>query len=397
MEKIREKIANLAEQIEGEVIALRRRFHENPELGFEEAETSKCVAAYLRELGIEVQTGVGKTGVVGLLTGDQPGPVVALRADMDALPVTEKTGVEYSSKCPGKMHACGHDGHTAILLGTAKVLSQLKHEIKGTVKFIFQPAEEGPGGALPMIEEGVLENPKVDAIFGLHIWPGFKTGEIGLGYGAVMASPDQFVLKIQGRGGHGSQPHETVDAIAVTAQVISSLQQIVSRQIVPTQPVVLSIGTIHGGYRYNVIADEVEMTGTVRTFSPAVRDEVPKRMEEIVKGVTAAFGATYELQYTRQYPPVINHQKMAELVEEVGRKTLGSNAVVAIEEPTMGGEDFAYFLENVPGAFFRLGCSNGPETNYPLHHPQFNLDEAGLIYGVKVMANLVFDFTGYSL
>jgi amidohydrolase len=378
--------------VEAEVIALRREFHQNPELGFEEVETANRVAAYLRELGIEVQTGVGKTGVVGLLQGGQPGPVIALRADLDALPITEKTGVEYVSQCAGKMHACGHDGHTAILMGTAKVLSQLKQEIKGAVKFIFQPAEEGPGGALPMIEEGVLENPKVDAIFGLHIWPGFKTGEIGLGYGAVMAAPDQFVLKIIGKGGHGSQPHETVDAIAVTAQVISSLQQVVSRQIVPTQPVVLTIGTIHGGYRHNVIADEVEMTGTVRTLSPIIRDEVPQRMEEVIKGITSAFGATYELQYTRLYPPVINDQKMAELVEEVGRKTLGATAVVAIEEPTMGGEDFAYFLEKIPGAFFRLGCSNGPETNYPLHHPQFNLDEAGLIHGVKVLCNLVFDY-----
>lgn len=392
MENIRGIIAQLAQQIEGEVIALRREFHQKPELGFEETETAGRVAAYLRDLGLDVRTGVAKTGVVGLLQGDHPGPVLALRADMDALPVTEKTGAGYASQSPGKMHACGHDGHTAILMGTAKVLSRMKGELKGTVKFIFQPAEEGPGGALPMIEEGVLDNPRVDAIFGLHIWPGFRTGEIGLGYGAIMAAPDQFVLKIIGKGGHGSQPHETVDAIAVTAQVISSLQQIVSRQIIPTQPVVLTIGTIHGGYRHNVIADEVEMTGTIRTLDPAVREEVPQRIEEIVKGITSAFGATYELQYTRLYPPVVNHREMAELVEEVGRKTLGASAVVAIDAPTMGGEDFAYFLERVPGAFFRLGCSNGPETNYPLHHPQFNLDEAGLINGVKVLANLVFAY-----
>ncbi|AZR71983.1 hypothetical protein BBF96_00325 [Anoxybacter fermentans] len=392
MKNLEKKIEELAAAIEKELIALRRDFHQNPELGFEEIETSRKVAAYLEKLGIEIKTGVGRTGVVGILQGDSPGPVIAFRADMDALPVTEKTGVEYASKIPGKMHACGHDGHTAILLATARVLSQLKSELKGTVKFIFQPAEEGPGGALPMIEDGVLTDPDVDAIFGLHLWPGFKVGEIGVGYGAIMAAPDQFTLKIRGRGGHGSAPHEAVDAITVAAQVINGLQHIISRQIAPTQPVVVTIGTIKGGYRHNIIADEVEMTGTVRTLSPAVRDEVPERMEEIIKGITSGFGADYELEYTKLYPPVINDQKMVDLVKEVANKVLGPDGVKIIKEPSMGGEDFSFYLEKVSGAFFRLGCSSGPETSYPLHHPKFNIDEKALLYGVKLFCNLAFSF-----
>lgn len=389
---IKEKVEHLAAVVEEEVIALRREFHENPELGFEEVETSKRVAAYLNELGIQVETGVAGTGVVGILKGDQPGPVIAMRADMDALPVLEKTGAEYASKVEGKMHACGHDGHTAILLGTAKVLSQLTAELKGTIKFIFQPAEEGPGGALPMIEAGVLMNPVVDVIFGLHIWPGFQVGELGLGYGAVMAAPDEFKLKIIGKGGHGSAPHETVDPLPIAAQVITGLQHIVSRQVSPTQPAVVSIGTIKGGYRHNIIADEVEMTGTVRTLSTEMRDQIPQRIEEIVKGITSAYGADYELRYNCQYPPVVNHQRIAELVEKVGHDLLGSNGVRYVEEPKMGGEDYAYFLEKVPGVFFWLGCTSGPESNYPLHNPQFNLDEKGLINGVKMFCNLAFAY-----
>lgn len=390
MSSVKERIEQLAAEVETEVIALRREFHQNPELGFEETETSKRVATYLADLGLQVQSGIAGTGVLAILEGDQPGPVIAMRADMDALPVIEKTGVSYASKVHGKMHACGHDGHTAILLGTAKVLSQLKSELKGTIKFIFQPAEEGPGGALPMIDAGVLDG--VDVIFGLHIWPGFKVGEMGLGYGAIMAAPDEFKLKIIGKGGHGSAPHETIDPMPIAAQVITGLQHIVSRQVIPTQPAVVTIGTIQGGYRHNIIADEIEMTGTVRTLNPEVRDQIPVRIEEIVKGITSAYGATYELHYDRLYPPVINHQEIAELIEQVGEDVLGAKAVQPIEEPSMGGEDFAYYLEKVPGAFFRLGCSSGPETEYPLHNPQFNLDEAGLINGVKVFSNLAFAY-----
>ncbi len=392
VEKIHKEITNLAEKIEDEVISLRREFHQNPELGFEEVETAKKVADYLTRLGLDVETGIARTGVVGILKGDLPGPVIALRADMDALPIIEKTGVEYASKVSGKMHACGHDGHMAMLLGTAKILSQLRSQLKGTVKFIFQPAEEGLGGAQPMIEEGVLD-PKVDAIFGIHLWPGYQSGTIVLKYGAMMAAPDHFILKIKGKGGHGSAPHETVDAIAVSAQVISALQQIVSRQITPTQPVVVSIGTINGGYRDNVIADEVKMTGTVRTLCPDLRDEIPRKMEEIIKGVTTAFGADYELEYKQLYPPIINDDKMVNLVKEVGEKVLGLEKVNVIKEPVMAGEDFAYFLEKVPGTFIHLGCSSGPETSYPLHNPKFNMDEKALISGVMTFCNLVFAYS----
>ncbi len=392
MENINKKIANLAENIEDEVISLRREFHQEPEMGYKEVKTAKKVADYLTKLGLEVKTGIAKTGVMGVLTGDLPGPVIALRADMDALPVIEKSGAEYASKISGMMHACGHDGHMAMLLGTAKVLSKLKSELRGTVKFIFQPAEEGLGGALPMIEEEVLKNPDVDAVFGIHLWPGYKTGTVVLKFGAMMAAPDHFILKIKGKGGHGSAPHQTVDAITVSAQVISALQQIVSRQITPTQPVVVSIGTINGGYRDNVIADEVEMTGTVRTLSNDVRDEIPKRMDEIIKGITVAFGADYELEYKRFYPPVINDDKMVKLVKELGAKVLGDEMVAMLKEPVMAGEDFAYFLEKVPGTFIHLGCSGDPKTSYPLHNPLFNIDEKALVSGVKIFSNLVFAY-----
>lgn len=393
MTKINGQIDNLSEKISAEVLALRREIHQHPELGFQEVKTAKKVANYLEKLGLHVETEVAKTGVVGILEGAHPGPVLALRADMDALPITEKTGYEYASQLEGKMHACGHDSHTAMLLGAAHVLSLLKTELKGTVKFIFQPAEEGPGGALPMIEAGVLKNPDVEAIFGLHVWPDFQLGQIGLGYGAVMAAPDQFELKIIGQGGHGSAPHETIDAITVAAQVVNGLQQIVSRQIIPIQPAVLTIGTINGGYRYNIIADEVTMTGTVRTLSAKVREEIPKRMEEIIRGITSAFGAKYEFAYKKLYPPLVNHEKMVEYVKQIGRQVLGSEGVQVTKDPVMGGEDFAYFLEKVPGAFFRLGSSNGtPETSYPLHHPQFNIDEKTLVYGVKMLSQLIFNY-----
>lgn len=393
-QKIIEEVNRLSDKIAAEVIALRREFHQYPELGFLEVETGKKVAEYLKKLGLKVQTEVAKTGVVGILEGGRPGPVLAFRADMDALPITEKTGLQYASKSPGKMHACGHDNHMAILLGTAHLLSLLKTELRGTIKFIFQPAEEGPGGALPMIEAGVLKDPDVEAIFGLHVWPICQPGQIGLGYGAIMAAPDKFELKIIGQGGHGSAPQETVDAITVAAQVVNGLQHITSRQISPTQPVVVTIGTINGGYRHNVIADQVKMTGTVRTLSPEVRAMIPERMEEIIGGITAAFGAEYELEYLKQYPAVVNHQKMAEYVERVGSQLLGDDGVQIISDPVMGGEDFAYYLQRVPGAFFFLGSNSGVETNYPLHHPQFNIDERALIYGVKMLSNLAYNYPG---
>ena len=391
---IKEKIAQLTNAVTPEIIALRRDFHQHPELGFEEFETGKKVANFLANLGIEVQTGVAKTGVLGVLRGGKPGPVIALRADMDALPIVEKTGAEYASTVEGKSHACGHDGHTAILLGVAKVLNELRAELPGTIKFIFQPAEEGPGGALPMIEEGVMENPHVDAIFGLHIWPTFKVGEIGISYGVQMASPDKFVLRIKGKGGHGSAPHETVDAIAVAGQIITGLQQIVSRKIDPLDPVVVTIGTISGGYRYNVIADEVEMTGTIRTLSNEVRQQIPSLIKEIVGGITSAYGATYELDYIFMYPPLINDRKMVELVMGVSKEVLGPDSVSIIEKPSMGGEDFAYFLEKVPGAFIFLGSSNSPETEFPPHNPHFDFDESIMAKGVEMFANLVFAYRG---
>ncbi len=370
------------------VVSQRRDFHQHPELAFEEVRTSGKVVEWCRELGLGMRMGVGKTGVIATLKGSRPGKTIALRADMDALPIQEASGHEFQSSIAGRMHACGHDAHTAMLLGVATVLREV--EFAGEVRFLFQPAEEGMGGALPMIEGGALEG--VDLILGQHMAPFQPTGTIAVTYGPAMAATDFFTLKIYGRGGHGAYPHLSVDAIPIAAQVITALQTIVSRTVDPLQAAVLSIGTIHGGFRSNVIAPEVELTGTVRTFDDALRHAMPERIERIARMVSEAHGGSHKLDYTLNYPPVINHPDGAALVERVAAEVVGAANVQRIA-PSMGGEDFAYYLERVPGCFYWLGCRPTGVTEAPnLHSPHFDLDERSLLTGMHVMARAALSF-----
>ena len=384
---MRERIVARLRDLQPSMIERRRDLHRHPELAFQEHRTSGIVAEELRKLGVEVRTGVAKTGVVGRIRGRGQGArrTIALRADMDALPIADaKAGhVDYASTVPGKMHACGHDAHVTMLLGAAAVLQELRDELPGDVVLVFQPAEEGVGGAEPMIREGVLDG--VDFILGQHMLPLYPAGEIVVTPGAAMAAADKFVLRIRGTGGHGAYPHLAVDTIPVAAQVISALQSVVARNVDPLQSAVLTIGTIRGGYNFNVIADVVELAGTVRTFDPALREAIPARIEAIAAGVCAAFGATHELEYKFHYPPVINPERGVALLRQVASDALGAEHVRLVA-PSMGGEDFSYYLQKVPGCFYFVGCrSEHPlDERYNLHHPAFDLDERALSVGAQV-------------
>lgn len=381
------------EELFDEVVAIRRDFHKHPELGFQEVRTAGIVAEKLREYGLEVKTGINKTGVVGLLRGAQPGKTVLLRADMDALKVNEENECDYKSEIEGVMHACGHDAHTAMLLVAAKVLSRHRDEIKGNIKFLFQPSEENfPGGALGMIEEGVLEDPHVDAVFGQHVWAGIPSGKIGVRPGPIMAAPDEFRLTIKGKGGHGSAPHLGVDALVIGAQVVLALQTLVSREIDPLNPAVVSIGTFNSGTVMNAIPSETKMTGTVRLTDPELRKEMPAKIERIVKGVCDAMRGEYSLEYIHGYPPTVNDPEMTELAGEALREAFGEENIV---DPgiSMGGEDFSYFLEKVPGSFIMLGITNeekGIDKNN--HHPKFDIDENALPLGVEALVRIALKF-----
>lgn len=386
---MKEKISQKAEEIKDFLTEFRRDLHQYPELSFEEVRTSEKIARILREMGLEVQTGVGKTGVVALLKENSGDKVIGLRGDMDALPLEEKNQTPYASRHRGVMHACGHDGHSAIILGVARVLYSLRDEIPGNVKFIFQPAEEAGGkGAAGMIQDGVLTNPKVSAILGVHMWPApIRLGQIGLNYGPSMAASDSFYLKIIGKGGHAALPHMTIDPIVIATQIINMIQLITSRMTDPLDPVVVSIGFIHGGTRHNIIADEVELRGTVRTLLPETRTYVRERMERIVKGVTEALGATYELNYYLGVAPTFNEPALTQLAEEASREILGDDKVLRLPHPHMTGEDFGAFCQNIPGTFIKIGVHN-PEKGHihPLHSPRFDFDEEALVTGVKTLA-----------
>ncbi|HEU4407622.1 MAG TPA: amidohydrolase [Polyangiaceae bacterium] len=383
-------LPELVRNVHPRVVERRRDFHRHPELAYQEVRTSAAVREWCEALGLETRTGVGKTGVIATLRGSKPGRRVALRADMDALPIQEANACEYASERPGVMHACGHDAHTAMLLGVASVLCAARERVAGEVRFLFQPAEEGQGGAVPLIEAGALEG--VDLVLGQHMGPEHPTGTIALSYGPAMAAADFFTLKVIGKGGHGAYPHLTVDPVPVAAQLVLALQTIVARAVDPLAAAVLSIGTIRGGFRDNVIAPEVELAGTVRTLDPALRREIPERIERIARGVTAAHGARHELEYQLQYPPLINHDPATRLVERVGRELLGEGGVKVIA-PSMGGEDFAFYLEKVPGCFYWLGCRPpGRAEAANLHSPTFDVDEAALAHGVHVMARAALSF-----
>jgi len=367
------------------LIDLRRWFHQYPEPAYKEIKTAGKICEILESLNVPFQSGVGKTGIVARLDGKSPGPVVAFRADMDALPIEEQTNTPYSSREKGIMHACGHDSHTAVLLGTAIALAHLRNELPGNIRFIFQPAEEiTDGGSSQMIAHGALKG--VKAIFGLHAYPYLPTGQIGYKYGVMLASADTFTFEIFGKSSHGARPHEGVDAILVSSMVVSSLNHIVSRQIDPLHPAVISLGTIEGGKAPNIICDYVKVCGTVRTVNHDVRKMIPKMIEISIKGICRSMHAHYKFDYTFGSPEVNNHTAMVDLLVDEAKQIIGERNTVNLIDPVMGGEDFGRYLEKVPGAFFRLGvCTKEKGTCYAQHNSRFNVDDDALITGMKVM------------
>lgn len=368
-----------------DVGCLRWDIHQHPELSLKEERTAALVERELRALGLEVRR-VGGTGVVALLRGRLPGKTLALRADMDALPLPERTGSPYSSQVPGVMHACGHDAHTAILLGAARVLTALQEQLAGNVKFLFQPAEENnpTGGAHLLMDAGALEEPKVDLVLALHVWPDLPLGTIGVRTGPLMAASDRVFVTVRGKSSHGSAPHQGVDAIVAAAHVVTALQTIVSRNVSPLEAAVLTFGTIKGGHRYNIIAEEVTLEGTCRTLNPEVRKLIPPRLTELAEKVAAGFGATCEAKYVQGYPAVVNTAEGVKLLREAGIATLGAGGVMEPSYPGMGAEDFAFYLEKVPGALFWLGCTAPGAQKVPLHNPEFLVDERALPIGMEV-------------
>lgn len=392
------RVGQAAESLRARLVEQRRDFHMHPELSNREERTARVVAARLKALGFDdVKTGVGRHGVVGLLKGAKPGPVVAVRADMDALPINETMDVPYKSLNPGVKHACGHDVHTTVGLGTAEVLSKMRDEINGSVKFIFQPAEEGPppgeeGGAPLMIKEGVLENPRPRAIFGLHTEPNLQAGQIGYHFGPAMASSDTFNIVVRGQGAHGAQPHRGVDAVVVAAECVLALQNIRSRRIDPLEPLVITIGTISGGQRFNVIASEVKMTGTMRTLNNDVRERALVLMRETLQNVTAAYGATYELNLEGSNPVTYNEPALVEETLPTMRRVVGEANALAIK-PFMPAEDFSRYQKIIPGFYYFLGVGNRAKgITAGWHTPEFDVDEDSLVVGVKVMSNVVLDY-----
>lgn len=387
----KEKIESLVKQYTPKICELRRQIHENPELSYEEVETSALMAKTLRSLGIEVQeTVAGLHAVIGTLYGAKPGPTIALRTDMDALSIPEETDLPFKSKNPGKMHACGHDGHMSILLGTAMVLSALKDEIAGNVVFVCQPAEEKSptGGAKAIVASGVLDG--IDAIYGLHVWPTLPTGQIGVRAGAMMAASDHVQITIHGKSSHAAMPHKGVDAIVAAGQFITAVQDIISRQINPLYPTVLTIGKINGGTRYNIVADTVVLEGTCRTYDKEAQDTVETNLGNFLKGLDAMYGTTSELDYERGYAAVVNEPDQAELIASTVRECFGDAAVPVIAEPAMTAEDYSGYLQKYKGGFFWLGATKPGAPVYPLHNAKFAVDEDCLPIGVELMASLVF-------
>ena len=390
----KDEILKLAENIEDRIINIRHKIHQNPELAFEEKETAALVEKELKKLDLKVESGIYHTGVCGLLenSNSENDRTILLRADMDALPIQEKTGKSYSSNNDGVMHACGHDGHTAILIGVAMILNKLKNEFSGNVKFVFQPAEEAEGGAKGMIEEGVLENPAVDAALGLHLWGTSPKGVVEYKAGPFMASPDKFSLKIIGDGGHAAQPEKSIDPIPIASNIIDQFQNIISRRTDPLESAVISVCHIEGGDTHNVIPDEVFIEGTVRSLVPEVRDKLPEYMEKAIEKVTSIYGADYDFDYEYRFPPLINDENMADLLSKSARKILGDNKVKELKKANMGGEDFSYFAKEVPANFFYLGMAPTEDEVMKHHQAKFDVDDDVLREGMAVMVQTVIDY-----
>ena len=384
MNAVKEK----AQALNGTIVEWRRALHQIPELGFQTQKTEKFILDQLRTMGVEeIRYGEGKRGIVALIKGKKPGKVLGIRADYDALNMTEDTGLPFAAT-NGNMHACGHDGHASMLLGTAKLLLEMRDELPGTVKLIFQPSEEDGKGAPAMIEDGVLDNPPLDGIIGLHtgnLWKGFLPGGAAYRFGALMAASDWFTVTFNGRGGHGATPHLTVDPVAMACQAVNMLQLIVSRETSPLDSAVVTVGTISGGTMRNIIAPSCTIGGTIRSLSPEVRAHLVKRVEQICEDVARALRGTVSVDFTYGPPPLVNNREMTEKMKTVMESLLGEENVREVEEPTMGGEDMAFFQEKVPGSFFFLPATFGDSRDYPHHHPKFDLNEDVLWIGPAVM------------
>ena len=395
------RIDQAVERLAPRIIELRHQIHQNPELSNRETKTAELVAAHLRSLGLEPKTGIAKTGVVALLKGGKPGPLIAVRADMDALPVVEQTDLPFKSTRKdnflgqevGVAHACGHDIHTSVQLGVVSVLAGMKEDLPGSILFIFQPAEEGPppgerGGADLMLEEGVFEGAKPKAVFALHSFPDLEVGQVGYNPGPTMAAVDQFVIKVKGKQSHGAYPHLSVDPVVMASQAVLALQTIRSRNLSPFEPSVVTVGIFRGGERFNIIPGEVHLEGTVRTYSEDARNEIERRMREILDGITRSAGGSFEMQYQKNAPATVNDKALTEAVRPLLERAAGADNVKVVE-PSMGGEDFAYFANEVPGFYYRLGVVKPGTASGGLHTPTFRADDSAVPVGMRVMSRLL--------
>jgi amidohydrolase len=384
-------IKEITQENLAEVVQHRQFLHRIPELALCEEKTAAYVIECLGKLPLDVRTGIAGHGVVGFLDTGRPGPNLLIRADMDALPITEKTGLPFASTHDGVMHACGHDAHMAMVLASAKIICDLSDRLSGTIRFIFQPAEEGPGGALPMIKAGVMDDPKVDYAVGCHVWPDIPEGTIGVRDGVLMAAMDQFDLSIIGKGGHGANPHQCIDALEIGCQVVGALQRIASRQMNPLTPTVVTVGSFHAGTVFNVIPDTAQMSGTTRTFDREIWDSWPKRLEKIIAGICNAMRAQYEFKFEKGFPPLVNNKEMAAVVRRSAEATVGKSRTVE-PDPSMGGEDMAYYLERSKGCFFCLGT--GRENGPTIHNARFDFNEQIMATGVEMYCRTVLDLLG---
>jgi amidohydrolase len=387
------RIAEIAARLAPELVALRRQLHQHPELAFEEHQTAKAVTRFLEKAGLPVKTGIGRTGVVAVLEGAKPGRTIGIRADMDALPIHEDTGLAFASKVPGKMHACGHDVHTVTVLGAAAVLSELREGLAGRIKFIFQPAEETLSGAPAMIADGVLDDPRLDAILGFHNWPAVEAGKVGFRHGTVMASADAFDLTLKGKAGHGAHPHRAIDAVVAGAHFVTQLQTIVSREVAPLSPAVITVGEFHSGTARNIVAATATLKGSVRTQEPGLSEAIEAAVRRLLEGMRAGMRVDYELDWKRLTPVLRQNEPVLATVLASARAMLGAHNVVELDQASMGSEDFAWFAEKVPAAHLRIGSRiEGLETS--IHHANYDCNEAAIGVGVRVLARAALDLAG---